>query len=231
MKTVSIEDFVKKRVTNSPGHLIYVVRDEALVLYVGQTERNVVVRFAEHLNHLSRLGQLIKMNYPACLNWSVDLYTLADCRPYVAQQALWVVQDGLPYDVDMAEIGMIQKMQPVVNFDHNPHPTPLPDAYRGHDVLQKRPPSFFIEENELEDASQEWITPEEPLPLVFADAEEETEDEEWLDRLAEQGWVCGRNRDNGRTEWWHRDGAVLSEAEMARYQKMGKLPPSSGNTL
>ena len=135
MKTVTITDILKQEVDSTLGHLIYLVRHNQLVFYVGQSKRDVMTRFQEHLQKPSRLGQIIILNKPSSLNWSVDFYTLADCRPFVRQKSLLPLQEWEHFDMDMAESAMIRALSPVINQDYNPKPTPLPANYRGHDVL------------------------------------------------------------------------------------------------
>ena len=107
--------------------------------------RNVILRLRSHLDERrpSLLGELIKVNHPRSKTWQVDLYTLADCVSYVDQMALFPIQDGLPYDSITAEKGMIWRMRPVVNREHNPRPTPLPEVYEGHHILREEPLTYY----------------------------------------------------------------------------------------
>ena len=126
MKSVQIQDVLERQMDHVLGHLIYVVRDGDVVFYVGQSKRDVIMRFWEHMNKPSRLGQLIALNRPQSMKWLVDFYTLADCQPYVKQQSLFSMQEWQHFDMDMAEQGMIAQMRPVLNKDFNVNPTPLP---------------------------------------------------------------------------------------------------------
>jgi hypothetical protein len=135
MKTVTIEAILNKEVANALGHLIYVVRDDALVFYVGQSRRDVLTRFWEHLHAPSHLGRLIAVNEPESQQWAVDFYALADCERFVQQKSLFAMQEWQHFDMDMAEQALIQAMRPVLNRDFNEKPTPLPTRYRGHASL------------------------------------------------------------------------------------------------
>ena len=129
MKRVSVAEILERTVDQVLGHLIYVVRDGDLVFYVGQSKRDVVVRFWEHMNKPSHLGELIALNKPDSLAWQVEFYTLVDCQPFVQQQSLFAMQEWQHFDMDMAEQGMIAQMRPVLNRDFNANPTPLPARY------------------------------------------------------------------------------------------------------
>ncbi len=137
MKTIVVADILDKQFDTEVGHVIYVVRNGRLLFYIGQSKRDLVVRFREHVQKPSRLGRLINENKPASLSWSLDFYTLADCRPFVAQKTLFPMQEWEHFDMDMAEEGMIRQLRPVLNLDFNPNPNPLPAHYQGHDIFDK----------------------------------------------------------------------------------------------
>lgn len=70
---------------------LYSVRDEDLVLYVGQA-LHPLQRLRAHLGQgrlagaqPTRLGQLILACRQESLSWRLDLYTLEDCDPLVAR--------------------------------------------------------------------------------------------------------------------------------------------------
>lgn len=73
---------------------LYVIRDGDTILYVGLS-RDPFYRLQEHTGlgdgdvaaEPSRIGDLIVRFLPDSLTWDVDLYTLDDCTPYVAQIA------------------------------------------------------------------------------------------------------------------------------------------------
>ncbi len=139
MQTTTVQAILDKQIDNTRGHVIYVVRDGSLAFYVGQSKRDVVARFGEHLQKPSRLGELIELNRPGSLQWAVDFYTLADCRPFVSQKSLFTMQAWEHFDMDMAEQSLIAALRPVLNRDFNPHPTPLPRHYQGQHLGDQLP--------------------------------------------------------------------------------------------
>ncbi|HRQ39501.1 MAG TPA: hypothetical protein PLD25_16455 [Chloroflexota bacterium] len=134
MQTTTVHAILDKEIDSTLGHLIYVVRDGSLVFYVGQSKRDVVARFGEHLLKPSRLGELIELNRPQSFDWAVDFYTLADCRPFVTQKSLFAMQAWEHFDMDMAEQNLIAALRPVLNRDFNPQPSPLPPHYQGRQL-------------------------------------------------------------------------------------------------
>ena len=198
MITVTVGAILSKSVTDTLGHLIYVVREYALVLYVGQSRRDVLTRFGEHLQKPSRLGQLIQLNTPISHGWAVDFYALADCAAFVRQKSLFTLQEWQHFDMDMAEQAMIQGMHPVLNLDFNEKPTPLPTRYRGHAALHL------------------------PKPVTAVSPTTSPKDRIWLNRMSLQGWV--HETTGTRIVWRHSSGKTLTEAEMAPFRQAGKLP-------
>lgn len=204
MITLTVGDILEKNATNALGHLIYVVRDDALIFYVGQSRRDVVTRFWEHLQKPSRLGQFIRLNEPVSHQWTVAFYALADCAAFVRQKSLFALQEWQHFDMDMAEQAMIQALHPVLNLDFNEKPTPLPARYRGHAALHLPKPVTALSAS----SSQ--------APTTFP------QDRVWLNRMSLQGWIYEQT--GTRTVWRHASGKVLTEAEMAPYRQAGKLP-------
>lgn len=196
MKTTTIGQLLNKEIDHALGHLIYVIRDGSLIFYVGQSRRDVVERFWEHMQAPSRLGRLIESNKPASLRWQVDFYTLADCRQYVTQKSLFPRQTWEHFDMDMAEQAMIGHMRPVVNRDFNAKPTPLPSRYQGHTLLNQTKP-FSL------NAPQH---------------------RPWMNRMSLQGWTYTQGED-GRIFWQHPSGKILSDTAVAPYRESGQLPP------
>lgn len=198
MRTVTVGAILQKEAQNALGHLIYVVRDERLIFYVGQSRRDVVTRFWEHMQAPSKLGQLISLNTPASHDWSVDFYALADCAAFVRQKSLFALQEWQHFDMDMAEQALIHGLCPVLNHDFNAKPTPLPARYRGHAALGLA------------------------KPVTAVSPTTSPQDRIWLNRMSLQGWVY--EQIGSRTVWRHRNGQTLTEAEMAPYRQAGKLP-------
>ncbi|MEZ4594132.1 MAG: hypothetical protein R3D55_23770 [Chloroflexota bacterium] len=198
MITVTVGTILAKNITDTLGHLIYVVRDDRLIFYVGQSRRDVLTRFGEHLQKPSRLGQLIQLNAPASHEWAVDFYALADCAAFVRQKSLFALQEWQHFDMDMAEQAMIAAMRPVLNLDFNEKPTPLPARYRGHAALQL------------------------PKPVSNVSPTTSPQDRIWLNRMSLQGWVLETK--GTRTVWQHRSGKTLTNAEMEPYRQAGRVP-------
>jgi hypothetical protein len=201
MITVTVRTILEKKVTDTLGHLIYVVREEKLVFYVGQSRRDVLTRFGEHLQKPSQLGQLIALNAPASHLWAVDFYELADCAAFVQQKSLFALQAWQHFDMDMAEQALIQAMRPVLNHDFNEKPTPLPGRFKGHAALGLA------------------------KPVTAVSPTTSPQDRIWLNRMSLQGWVY--ETVGSRTVWRHLSGKTLTEAEMALYRQAGKLPKVS----
>jgi hypothetical protein len=196
MLTFTIQTILEKQIDQALGHLLYVVGEGEVVFYVGQSKRDVVARFWEHMQKPTRLGQLIELNRPSSLNWLVDFYTLADCRPYVEQKSLFCLQAWEFFDMDMAEQALIARLRPVINHDFNPNPIPLPAHYRGHELLGQTIPTTFLHD---------------PAHRT------------WLNRMSLAGWVYTQDGD-GRITWHHRDGRILSDSEMAYFREADRTP-------
>lgn len=199
MITVTIADILQDRIESTLGHLIYVVRDETVIFYVGQSRRDVVARFHEHWQTPSRLGQVAQANQPDSLQWVVDFYTLSDCRPFIQQQTLFPMQEWERFDMDMAESAMIRRLRPVINRDFNPHPTPLPPRYRGHELLGQ---------------SRSANVP--------------PRHRNWLNRMQLQGWTHVRDKETGDIIWQHASGVTLTDGEIAPFRESGTLPSLPG---
>ncbi len=96
----------------------------------------------------SRIGELILRFLPASLAWNVDLYTLDDCTPYIAQIAnggyLHVYQDNKErlssqkWCMEIAEEALIEVLRPCLNISKNRRTrTPLPEKYRDRTPVNK----------------------------------------------------------------------------------------------
>ena len=201
MITVTVGTILEKKITDTLGHLIYVVREEGLVFYVGQSRRDVLTRFGEHMQKPTQLGRFVTLNAPTSHDWLVDFYALADCATFVRQKSLFALQEWQHFDMDMAEQALIQAMRPVLNLDFNERPTPLPARYRGHAALGLA------------------------KPVTAVSPTTSPQDRIWLNRMSLQGWVY--ETVGSRTVWRHRSGKTLTEAEMAPYRQAGKLPKLS----
>ncbi len=212
MKTIAVADILDKRFEPEVGHVVYVVRNGRLLFYIGQSKRDLVVRFREHLQKPSRLGRLINKNKPASLSWSIDFYTLADCRPFVVQKTLFPMQEWEHFDMDMAEEAMIRQLHPVLNSDFNPTPTPLPTHYQGADVFEQPGSPLLTGNGRFDKQSQSPVTA--------------TRDRLWLNRMGLQGWSYTQDKKSGSMLWQHASGKWLTEKEGESFRQSGKIPPT-----
>jgi hypothetical protein len=125
-------------------HCIYRFRDGNLVLYIGQSKKNIRMRIGNHLGLYAMPGtialqRLILANLPQAYEWQIDLFTREDCQKRMQfnagrfaglslYEAAQVHQ--LEHTIDYLEQRMIQCYRPCLNIAHNPTPTPLPEHYR-----------------------------------------------------------------------------------------------------
>lgn len=141
MITLTIAEALKSA-QEPEDHYLYIYRDGEAVFYVGRSI-NPLERLLQHLGREKpyfpdAVGMVIWDNLPASLAWSVDLYTLVECVPYVAQHklaALSAFQRELaqaPYSkqsVAIAEDALIRAYQPYLNVQGRTYHNPLPDRY------------------------------------------------------------------------------------------------------
>jgi hypothetical protein len=126
------------------GHYLYLVRDEEIVLYIGQA-LNPVERLESHLGlrwrrSKSLFGEVFERNRPGSLTWRVILYQLADCADLLEQYIMPELPSytlELYYDparlkgsMTWAEQALIRHYQPCLNDRFNPTPTLLPERYK-----------------------------------------------------------------------------------------------------
>lgn len=202
MQQLSVGDILNKQIEQSSfDHLIYMVHLEALVFYIGQSKRDVVTRFWEHINKPSRLGQLIALNEPDSLKWQVRFFNLADCRPFVQQKRLFQDQAWEHFDMTMAEKALITHFRPVVNADFNPKPTPLPSHFKGRHLFTA------------------VSTP------LFNNGSKSAQEIAWQNKMRLNGWVSMVD-ENGRFYWKHQSGQTLSDKQIALYRANHKVPPA-----
>jgi hypothetical protein len=126
--TITVGDVLNGKARKGlADHYIYVLRDGATVLYVGQTKRGIPNRILEHcgegsIPNLSDLGRLILENMPESHHWQVEMLTLEDCgQPSTGP--LNVLLNG-------AEQETIRRYRPCLNTANNSESTPLPPRYQ-----------------------------------------------------------------------------------------------------
>jgi hypothetical protein len=74
---------------NTSGYYIYLYRDGETVFYVGRSQ-SPLDRLMQHLalddrGYGSSLGDIILDNLPESWEWTIELYTLAECLPFIEQ--------------------------------------------------------------------------------------------------------------------------------------------------
>jgi integrase len=120
---------------------IYLIRDGALPLYVGQAVK-VCARIKEHCGIGSKrfrsdhLGDFIFNNRPASLGWQVDLLTLDECELTARRNFPNLSQ----FDSDIIEQALIIDLGPCLNTFHNqnnPNRKPIPDVYNNRIISGK----------------------------------------------------------------------------------------------
>ena len=101
---------------------LYILRDDAVVFYVGQSH----LAFARVWEHLlsgfkghSIVGRFVWSNWPASMKFTIELQS-SQCEQFKA----------IGSDVNAAEQLLIQQWSPCFNVSHNRQPTPLPPTYR-----------------------------------------------------------------------------------------------------
>lgn len=100
---------------------LYVIRDENVVFYVGQS----YVAFGRVWDHIknaykwrSDVGRFILCNWPRSMNYEIEL--LCSSSPEFA---------SVGNDLLRAEEMLIRQHKPCFNISQNDSPTPLPDTY------------------------------------------------------------------------------------------------------
>lgn len=124
MIQVTVKDMLRR---TSPlqekGEVIYVIRTDGTVFYVGKASVGVFKRFRQHLqsnNTLrpSSIGATIIVNLPDSLAWTFEAYTLKECfslegRKMPRKDLLEMLLSSY---IDEAETFMIHHLQPCINL-------------------------------------------------------------------------------------------------------------------
>jgi hypothetical protein len=107
---------------NNLQQWLFVVREGSTVFWVGEAS-NVRRRVGEHLGgYPSALGKLILGNVPSSFDWIFEIWTLADCKPYLPT--------GTALNVETGKRALVAHYQPCLNVADNLRPTPLPARYQ-----------------------------------------------------------------------------------------------------
>ncbi len=135
------------------GHYLYLYRDGDVIFYVGQSV-DPQRRLYEHLGIRDArgsgddVGQIMHDNYPASLLWTVELFTPADCEPFMAsyetpKRLAWyrrmlaqieteeITSFHLRGVIDEAEVALIAHFHPCMNIRYALYSNnPIPERYR-----------------------------------------------------------------------------------------------------
>lgn len=119
------------------SHIVYLVRDGDLVIYVGKTTTGAGNRLLSHCGRgpwgwssgPDNLGRLITQNSPESDPWQVDIYRVEDCLSELKTAYPYFVH----FDLDILERYLIKKYSPCLNGTYNPNPTRLPPKYYRQD--------------------------------------------------------------------------------------------------
>jgi hypothetical protein len=145
MISPTLERVLQQRVRLQRGpYRLYSVRDEDLVLYVGQALHSLQ-RLRAHLGQgrlaagqPSQLGELILACRPESLAWHLDLYTLEDCDPIVVGYTPivypWYAQHctsdiWLKQLMNLAEQALLLCFRPPLNEMRDGDAALLPEKY------------------------------------------------------------------------------------------------------
>lgn len=90
------------RPTKAHGAFLYIIRDDDVVLYAGQTTIPVHKRINQHTKQGSLLGQHFRDNVPASYGWQVE-----------------VLEIRFQEDLDRVERDLILDLRPTLNIHHN----------------------------------------------------------------------------------------------------------------
>jgi hypothetical protein len=131
MKSLTFKEFIDGKYVDDDDYAIYIVKNNADVLYVGISRDNIYNRWftAEH-SHIVRtangtairgnsaIGQAIVENLPKSLEWTVILLTEAECIERLGDRSPCKSE----YDnnaLTKLERYLISKLQPLFNATHN----------------------------------------------------------------------------------------------------------------
>lgn len=142
MLTLTVKDVTSGAMYEMEGaqdpHCIYVVREGDVILYVGRST-DPFRRLEEHFGVALRssggsIGPIYKQFKSEAVHWTIDLYTLEECKETSA---------GRCADVADAERDMIRHFSPCLNERNNPNPSQMPEKYT-------RMPQDLIDDNAVD---------------------------------------------------------------------------------
>lgn len=121
-------------------HCIYCIRDENTVFYIGRS-CDPLDRLLCHFGGTWRSSgtsiALFYQEYKAyAQDWTIDLYTLSDCKLYVMQyfplpEGQYEKPEFYEAMVARAEVALMRHFHPCLNRSNNVDPSPLPAKYNG----------------------------------------------------------------------------------------------------
>jgi len=129
MDTLTFEKFMSGDYPDD-DYSIYIVRDNAEVLYIGISRDNIYNRwFVADYSHITKfangalrgdstIGQVIVGNLPNSLQWSVDLLSIEDCIKLLGDKSPCKSE----YDnkaLEKLERYLISELNPLFNVTHN----------------------------------------------------------------------------------------------------------------
>lgn len=117
------------------GYRLYVVKNDAEVLYVGQSV-NVRNRIRGHIRDETLLGNAISLNHPHSQHWEVNLYTVEECTDLILRYFPSAPKtSSYSYGTkprawgDFAEDALIHDLAPrynqAINIAQHPYSTPF----------------------------------------------------------------------------------------------------------
>ena len=138
MRRIRFGDFMRGSPSDGFGESLYILHDGSECLYIGISRRGIWERwFDRYMGHIrgkysycnTDIGDYVVQNLPASLDWTLELWTEADC--------LEVVEDKKHFRLEDFEAMMIRKLEPVFNVVHNasdryfPTSDDIADLYEG----------------------------------------------------------------------------------------------------
>ena len=136
------------------GFDLYLIRDDEVVFYVGQSE-SAFARVWDHFlggfKGRSTIGRFILCNWHASLHFTVEL--LSSASPRFA---------AVEYDRDAAERALIEQYAPCFNISLNRTPHDLPPGYRpttAKPLCSRSPRKLIMEASRALQAEQrrQWL--------------------------------------------------------------------------
>lgn len=137
-RTELLTDILNDNHNSHARTVVYIVRDNDFVIYVGKTTTGVSTRLQSHCgcgewgwSGEDSLGCFIRENKPDSDNWKVDIYTVDDCISELRSEKPYYKF----FDIDDAEQYFIHLHNPALNIVHNATPIKIPNGYVGNEII------------------------------------------------------------------------------------------------